>query len=162
MHSKCNRTNHALFICVILCTYLGKRKRYCKLFQDCFKFLFLREGLKERMVYIQPNTCTTAIFSRIYFNPSRRITLCPLNSNIAFAYFVAGILQICPCQSRLRPYFCNYHSHKRQICVFRPLASPHESSDYCLHWPQNSLFPGKNAPYSGRLLNSSTNKSSRV
>jgi hypothetical protein len=48
--------------------------------------------------------------------------------------------------------FCNNQPFFSQIAVFLPPASLHESSDFCFHRPQIPLFPGKNAPYSGRLL----------
>ena len=57
---------------------------------------------------------------------------------------------------------CNNQPCFSQIAVFLPLASLHESSDFCFHRPQIPLSPGKNAPYSGRLPYSSTIKSSRV
>ena len=79
-----------------------------------------------------------------------------------FDCFDIEILQIWPCWPRLYPCFCNNPAIVRQILVFRPLASLHESSDYCFHRPQIPLSPGKNAPYSGRLLTCQRIKSSRV
>ena len=61
-----------------------------------------------------------------------------------FSYFDDEILQI------------------RQIFVFLPHASPHESSDFCLSRPQKPPFPSKNAPYSGRFLIVDRSGSSRV
>ena len=79
-----------------------------------------------------------------------------------FCLFNTRILQICPCQSRLRPGFCNYPVLFCQILVFSALASPHESSDFCFSRPQKPPFPPKNAPYSGRLVTCQRIKSSRV
>lgn len=58
--------------------------------------------------------------------------------------------------------FCNYLALIRQILVFRLLASPPESSDFCFSGPQKSPFTPKNAPYSGRFLIVDISGSSRV
>ncbi len=114
------------------------------------------------------------VIMRNFFSgiPESLYEAAPLNANFDtklafiffffFACFYTGILQIRPHYSLYCSRFCNNRSHKRQICFFSPLASPHESSDFCFSRPQKPPFPPKNAPYSGRLVTCQRIKSSRV